>query len=51
MTVFLWIRRGAEIARPDNAAPDQTVVLEHGWIEYAEDKRIKSCLSRFDNGA
>jgi len=22
-----------EIARPDNAAPDQTKVLEHGWTE------------------
>jgi len=27
---------GAEIARPDNAAPDQTVVLAHCWIEHAE---------------
>jgi len=27
---------GAEIARPDNAAPDQTVALEHDWIEHAE---------------
>jgi len=27
---------GTDIARLENAAPDQTVVLENGWIEHAE---------------
>jgi len=25
-----------DTAKPDNAAPYQTVVLEHGWIQHAE---------------
>jgi len=42
---------GAEIARPDNAAPDQTAVLEQVESNMLNDKRIKSCLSRFNSGA
>jgi len=32
--------RHAEIARPDNVAPDQTEVLEHCWIEGAPSRVV-----------
>jgi len=53
--VTALLKGGAVIARPDiarphDAAPDQTVVRTVK-SNVLNDKRIKSCLSRFDSGA